>query len=947
MLVRALPGRAAFVGRASELGALVGLCRSGPGGVALLIGDAGSGKSRLLSEVAARTGSAGTVVMQGHAVPGGGAFRPLAEALVRVASPDLAADDRLAPYRSVLARILPGWPTGLTAGSHVVDPVVVLGEAILELLKVISQGRRCVVLLDDLQWADRDTLALLEYLAAALRGTTVRVLGAARGDEAQPGGLRVLVRHPDVRVVGLAPLTAGDVGELARVCAGARVGAEVEEFLVAAADGLPLLVEELFAGLVEARAVARDGERWSALGPLRVRVPGSFAELVGRRLAALDPAYRDVLKAAAVLGRGLRWELLPLVTGSSTADVAAALHAAVQARLLVMDPEEDGAVRWRHALTQDAVLGLMSAPERAALAGRAAQALEDARELTGGSLTALVADLHARSGRPERAAELLLLLARRQADAGALGSALSVLERAVVLAGEDLGLRVRISIERVRVLALRGRTDEAVEIGDRELPVAGEGDRTVLAVALARACVAAERFADARRYLEMVADHRDGRVLALSAHVALGTGDGEHALELAEAAVTAADAGGWPEAQCEALEVIGRARRRFDPAGAEAAFTRAHQVAARHGLTPWRIRALSELGVRDLLGVGSGASLREAQELALEAGMLGTATILELQLIALSSGVEGIVAVAARAERCAEQARRLGMAGAQAHAVMWVARGALLTGRPGEAERLLDTAAGLAPNPLHIEGERFHLRGYDAWLRGDITTAGREFDSCIELLRSGGTNPVPSWGEWALLRTVLDPTDPGPREELRASDWLVQTLNVAALHLADGVAATHAGHTEAADEHLATADALLATRPFFRHLLRAVALSNPKDRVLADRRGTLWLQEALAWLAGTGEVRLTQWCQERLRSLGGPVPRPDRDLEIVPPRLRALGVTGRELQVLRLLGQGLSNPDIAARLHLSRRTVETHVSHLLAKTGSSTRTALPRWLSEP
>ena len=203
-LVRALPGRAAFVGRASELGALVGLCRSGPGGVALLTGDAGSGKSRLLSEVAARTGPAGTVVMQGHAVPGGGAFRPLAEALVRVAPPDLAADDRLAPFRSVLARILPGWPTGLAAGSHVVDPVVVLGEAVLELLKVISQGRRCVVLLDDLQWADRDTLALLEYLAAALRGTTVRVLGAARGDEAQPGGLRVLVRHPDVRVVATA-----------------------------------------------------------------------------------------------------------------------------------------------------------------------------------------------------------------------------------------------------------------------------------------------------------------------------------------------------------------------------------------------------------------------------------------------------------------------------------------------------------------------------------------------------------------------------------------------------------------------------------------------------------------------------------------------------------------------------------------------------------------------
>jgi DNA-binding CsgD family transcriptional regulator len=126
-----------------------------------------------------------------------------------------------------------------------------------------------------------------------------------------------------------------------------------------------------------------------------------------------------------------------------------------------------------------------------------------------------------------------------------------------------------------------------------------------------------------------------------------------------------------------------------------------------------------------------------------------------------------------------------------------------------------------------------------------------------------------------------------------------------------------------------------------------MAFSNPKDLALAERGGTLWLLEALAWLTGTGEVRLIQWCQERLRSLGGPVPRPDRDLETVPPRLRALGVTGRELQVLCLLGEGLSNPEIAARLHLSRRTVETHVSHLLAKTGAAGRATLPQWLSVP
>jgi hypothetical protein len=76
-----------------------------------------------------------------------------------------AADERIALFRSVLARMLPAWPQGPAPSAHVVDPVVVMGEALLELLTVISGQRRCVLVLDDLHWADRDTLAVLEYLA--------------------------------------------------------------------------------------------------------------------------------------------------------------------------------------------------------------------------------------------------------------------------------------------------------------------------------------------------------------------------------------------------------------------------------------------------------------------------------------------------------------------------------------------------------------------------------------------------------------------------------------------------------------------------------------------------------------------------------------------------------------------------------------------------------------
>jgi len=102
------------------------------------------------------------------------------------------------------------------------------------------------------------------------------------------------------------------------------------------------------------------------------------------------------------------------------------------------------------------------------------------------------------------------------------------------------------------------------------------------------------------------------------------------------------------------------------------------------------------------------------------------------------------------------------------------------------------------------------------------------------------------------------------------------------------------------------------------------------------------LREAIAHCDPRGEVQLSRWCRERLRRAGLPVPRAIRDA--VPERLRARGVTGRELDVLRLVGGGSTNAEVAARLHLSVRTVETHVSNLLAKTGAADRGGLGVWL---
>ncbi|GEC17878.1 hypothetical protein PHY01_01610 [Pseudonocardia hydrocarbonoxydans] len=911
-----------LVGRRAELTALLSAC--GSGGVTLVTGEAGIGKTRILDEVAERVGG-GAEVLRGHAVPGGGPFRPLVEALVRASPPRLATDPALVPFRAVLARLLPGWPVPPAAGAHVVDPVVVLGEAVTALLGVLAGTGPRVVLLDDLHWSDADTLAVLEYLAGTR--PPVRLIGAARVD-APADGLAALRRHPAVTEVPLAPLTADEVAALAGQVGGGVPDPDAAALLTATADGLPLLVEELTTGLVRSGGLRREAGRLGVAGTPAPRVPDPFARLVEARLTALAPAHRDLVVAAAVLGPELDWALLVPATGAPERDVAAALRAAHGAGLLVDGP------RWRHALTRDAVLATLSGPERAVHAAALATALDAA----GADATrpGLVADLHARGGRPGRAARLLVDQAARSTAAGALAAASAVLDRAVVLAAGDPAQRAAVATERVRVLALRGRADEAVAAADAALPGAVGATRTALALAAARACVAAERFAEADRYLDQAGD--GPAVAALRAHAALGLGDPATAQAAARRASDADD----PAVACEALEALGRVLRRPDPAGSRAALTRAVEIAARHGLAPWRIRALAELGAGTMIELGGTAELERAAELAVESGMLGTAVALELQITVGTVAIEGYVAASRRARRCAERAGRLGMASARSFALLFAARGQVFAGSLAEAEALLDEAQTGSAEP-HLRLARSGLRARDAWLSGDDARAVEGMAAGVAALRTApGSNPAPLWGEWALLRTVLDPSDAGPRGELRASDVMVNLLNRAALHYADAVAASAAGDAAAAAVAFARAETVAADQPYYRHLFRAQLLPRAGSPGLPDPAGLL--REQLAFLAGRGEDRLTELARRRLRALGLPVPRPARDVEPVPAPLRARGVTGRELQVLRLVGAGLSNPEIAARLHLSPRTVETHVGRLLAKTGAARRAELARHL---
>ncbi len=514
-----------------------------------------------------------------------------------------------------------------------------------------------------------------------------------------------------------------------------------------------------------------------------------------------------------------------------------------------------------------------------------------------------------------------------------------MLSSAADLVSDGAGPAGEIAVERLRVLGLGARTDDALALGEQVLPGLPDAGAARVRLQLARACVAAERWDDAAAHLDTAGPADDAERLALAAHVQLGRLDVDGALRLAADAAAAGRRDGAPEAVCEALEITGRALRRSDPPASRAAFAEGERLAAEHGLVPWRVRALAELGTHDLFGSGELGRLKEARRLAAEAGLLGTAATLDLQLTAATSGVDGHVAALPIARRCADTATRLRLPGPAGHALMFVSRGQFWGGDTEGAAATLEESLRTSPNPVASESARAASAGYDAWLSHDGPAAVSRLSLAVQPLRASAvSNPAPLWGHWALLSTVVHPDDPGPLEELRASDVLVQAANRAALHYGDAVVAALAGAAERSRDLVEAADAVIAGRNHERLFLRSLTITPGGAEAAFDAE--VLLREALTRWEPAGEVRLVRWARERLKMLGLTVPRPSRDRTTVPPGLRALGVTGRELEVLRLVADGATNADVAARLHLSPRTVETHVSNLLAKTGATGRAEL-------
>jgi DNA-binding CsgD family transcriptional regulator len=909
-------------GRDDELRALrnaFARASAGQGNLVFITGEPGIGKSRLVRELTGYAQSIGAVAVTGRAVPAGMGtpYRPLTEALLQILRDrPLPSDPGLRAWLPALQAILPSLRPagdGGRAEDAGVSPIA-RGEGVIQLIRGLVAETGLLIAFEDLHWADPDSLAILEYLADNAAGARVLFLATSRDepDSAAVGLARRLASRRAAVHLPLHRLGVDDVERMVRACL-PRADDQLLARAQVAADGVPFLVEEV---------LASPG------------VPDSFADTVRERLARFTAAERRVLEAAALLGRSFDWRLLAAAAGAESPVVSACLERAVASQLLTAEGE---VFRFRHALTREAVAEGLLPPARRSLAASALTAVQAAHPGLDGPWRDVAADLAAQSGDTELAGALLARSGEEALDRGALATASGTLRRAVSMITDPVA---RAAAEGLLLgcLALAGQADEALRLGERLIasaatPSAAGPSLTDIHLQMTGAAIEATRWAAASAHLEAAkqleaADPRPGhgpRLAVLAAELALARDDLFQADQLARTVLDAADAG--PDVRCQALEVTGRICRMRDLGDARAAFEQALGIAEAEDLPVWRLRALHELGTIDLFDSGATDRLSQARRTAAELGAFSTAAVLDLQLAAAYDFRVELEESARHARLALSAAERLDLTEIGAKALLFLAEAHAMRQRLGEMEECLRQAGALAVADRSIEALGWGgCRGMSALFRRDLPAAIAAFDRAGALLRTlPHAEPAMFRAIWPLaLAATADARAAAVLAETRRGTVPLARVNRGVLGYAEAVLAGRGGDTNRAGRLAAAADSELGAATL-GHLARLLAAGPAFTGGWGDPAG--WLESARADFAAKDFGGLADWCQQLLSAP-------------VADRLAGFGITAREAEILELVAAGLANKEIAARLHLSHRTVEKHVESLLRKTGATSRTML-------
>jgi len=926
----------ALVGRDSELAMLAGLVRdavAGRGGSVLIEGEPGIGKSALMRAVvddAARTGCQvfwGAGDELGQALP----LLPLLEGL-RIREPSAN------PRRNTIVQLLRG---ELTADRGM-DVSAAIGEQLLALIAEHCAAQPTIMVIDDLQWADQASVALWARLARSARRAPLLLAGMMRAVP-QREDLQALHRAvrdaARLRLTGLPELAVADL-------VGRLIGGKPGDGLLRLADGAagnPLYVTELVAALARSSAVTITGAGAAEL--TNVSAPGSLSAAIADRLGFVPGSVREVLRAAALLGVDFAVRDLAVVLGCN---VAGLIPAVDEARAVGVLAESEGGLRFRHALIRAALYEEMPVPVRAAWHRDAGRALAEA-----GAPADRVARQLSRAARPGGASEpmdewALSWLARiaEPLVGQAPQVAAELLRQAVASSppgsarGDRLAGRLADALYRV------GDAAEAEQVANAALAHAVEPDLVVdlhwtLAQCRMRAGQFAESLATLDRALEspgISARHR-ARLLVLAARTHAHLGKVEKAGEVAATALAVAAEAGDNWAMGWALHVLAVVTGvQGQTADALPLFDRALAVTqAEPALTD--LRLLLQINKAVTLGnldryPEAFAAARQARDLADQVG-----TVI----------------------------RRV-----QAHDAL----GQLLfdTGRWDDAQAEVTVLHEDLKEPIAACSD-LGIAAVICFHRGEVDAAHRHLAAAVPGAQRIGNRII---GPLALARSM-------DREHARALPAALAVLttgfagNTEELDeiedlLPDAVRlATQAGDLEAARRLEGHAAALAAESPIPHRQANSLycrgLLDHDAPRLLAaaeryvEASRPLLRATALEAAAGAfvcsgdrGQARAAfTRAVEIYTSLGAVV-----DVARLQARFRAHGIrrgprskhrqalsgwdslTPTETKIAGLVQGGLSNPEIAARLLLSRRTVATHVSHILKKLNVHSRTDIAR-----
>ncbi|KOX51231.1 helix-turn-helix transcriptional regulator [Streptomyces sp. ESR1.13] len=979
-------------------GAAAGASAAGGEPQALLLGgEAGVGKTRLVEEFAAAAHRRGAVVALGGCVEIGADGLPFApfstalRALRRHLPEELAA--AAAGQEEELARLLPELAEGAPVtggGRHDEESMARLFELTARLLERVAARHTVVLVLEDLHWADASTRHLIAYLFRTLRTGRLVVLATYRSDDIhRRHPLRPLLAELDrlrtVRRLELGRFTRDEVGrQIAGILAHEPDPGQVDA-IFERSDGNAFFVEEL-------AVAAHEG---SCTG-----LTDSLRDLLLVRVEALPESAQRVARLVAEGGSTVEYRLLAAVAQLAEDDLIEALRSAVNAHILLPAPDGDG-YRFRHSLVREAVGDDLLPGERSRLNRRYAEALDaDPTLVPAAERVMRLASYWYHAHDPAKALPAVLDASVEARRRHAYSEQLRLLERAMELWDAVPG-DVRATLRPVdytevyppcgcdpdttplRYLDLMaeaavagrrcGERERAMKITKRALRLLEDEPGTS---ACGRDQQRAAWFWTQRSLLVQAQGRGDGwrelgiaqelvrglppsqvhaEVLAMSANWSMLHCPGPDAMTAAERAVEYARMVGADEIELNARLTLGGLMvdaGQIDAGLAEmfqvrdlvVARNRSAVVARSHVNLPSVLESVGRS--RDALGI-----LREGVDLTRRMGLL------ESEAWVWGNLAESLISLG-RWDEALEAADRAGAPGRgpapRGGAALKRATVALARGESAEAARQLAEARAAYGTHDPVPQYRLPLATLTV---GVAAAEGRLADARAELARvlDEGFPPGTQRYGWPLLLSAAEAE--ADARTLPAADQgraeAVERLADAAKRLTTGapVWAAHE-HWVRAELHRARdrdtpqlwSEAVTAfervERPYelarVRHRLAAALLATGGEderaratellrlaRTVADHLGARPLSDAVNLLGR--RARLT---------LGRAVPEP---AAAPADPAEALGLTGRERDVLRLVSEGRTNRQIAEELFISPKTASVHVSNILAKLGVSGR----------